>query len=164
MATLTVWKFEDSTGAQQSLSILEDLQRQALITVRDAAVVAWPHGARKPRTTELNDGTVAGGLGGAFWGLLFGLIFFVPLLGLMVGAAAGTLAGSLTDVGIDQGFIDQVKQKVTEGTSALFLLSSDAVPDKIQPALANLRPELIQTNLSADQEAQLRHVFGQDEG
>ena len=159
---MTAWRFEDSTGAQQALGILEDLQRRALVTVRDAAVVAWPHGARKPRTTELDDGTVAGGLGGAFWGLLFGMIFFVPLLGMLVGGAAGALAGSLADVGIDESFVDRVKQEVTEGTSALFLLSSDAVPDKIQPALANLRPELIQTDLSPEQEAQLRHVFGQE--
>jgi uncharacterized membrane protein len=41
-------------------------------------------------------------------------------------------------------------------------MSSDAVPDKIKPALESLKPELIQTNLSNEQEAQLRHVFGQD--
>ena len=162
MATLTVWKFENPTGAQEALTILEDLQKQALINVQDAAVVSWPEGAKKPKTTEMHDTTVAGGLGGAFWGLLFGLIFFIPLLGLLVGAAAGALGGSLADVGINNDFIDQVKQKVTEGTSALFLMASDAVPDKIKPALADLKPELIQTNLSNEQEAQLRQAFGQD--
>jgi hypothetical protein len=28
MATLTVWKFEDAEGAQEGLSIAEDLQEQ----------------------------------------------------------------------------------------------------------------------------------------
>ena len=65
-------------------------------------------------------------LGGAFWGLLFGLIFLVPLLGAAVGAATGAFAGTLTDVGIDDGFIKEVRKTVTPGTSALFLMTSDA--------------------------------------
>ena len=61
-------------------------------------------------------------MGGSFWGLLFGLIFFVPLLGAAIGAATGALAGSLTDVGIDDAFINKVRDQVTPGTSALFVL------------------------------------------
>ncbi len=95
-----------------------------------------------------------------FWGILFGLIFFVPLLGAAVGAATGALAGSLTDVGIDDGFINKVRDKVTPGTSALFLLTSDVVLDKVRDALAGHGPhELIFTNLTAEQEAALREVF-----
>jgi uncharacterized membrane protein len=94
-------------------------------------------------------------------GLLFGLLFFAPLLGAAIGAAAGALGGSLTDVGIDDGFIDSVRSKVTAGTSALFLLSSGAVGDKVLPALKEqgIHPELIQTNLSAEEEARLRAAF-----
>jgi uncharacterized membrane protein len=61
---------------------------------------------------------------GALWGFLFGLIFFVPLLGMAVGASMGALGGSLADVGIDDDFIDQVREKVTPGTSALFAVTS----------------------------------------
>ena len=42
---------------------------------------------------------------------------------MAVGAAAGALAGSLADYGIDDDFIKNVREKVTEGTSALFLLT-----------------------------------------
>ena len=101
--------------------------------------------------------TAAGALGGAFWGLLFGLIFFVPLLGAAIGAATGALAGSLADVGIDDGFINRVRDQVTPGTSALFVLTSDAVMDKVHDAFAEHEPaELIFTNLSNEQEAALR--------
>lgn len=93
--------------------------------------------------------------------LLFGLLFFVPLLGMAVGAAAGALGGSLSDVGIDDEFIASVRQKVTPGTSALFLLSSDAVLDKVRDAFAGTNAELIHTNLSSEQEAQLRDVFAE---
>jgi hypothetical protein len=61
-----------------------------------------------------------------WWGLLFGLLFFVPLLGAALGAGFGALAGSLSDAGIDDEFIKSVREEVEPGTSALFLLTSDA--------------------------------------
>lgn len=159
MATLTVWKFEDPEGANKAVDVLEGLQKQAVITVHDAATVTWEPGKKKPRTRQLASLTGAGALGGAFWGLLFGLIFFVPLLGLAVGAAAGAISGSMADVGIDDDFIASVRDKVTPGTSALFVMTSDAVIDKVHEAFSTVDAELIYTNLSADEEARLREVF-----
>ncbi len=160
MATLTVWKFDTPTGAEQATKVLDDLSRQNLITIHDAATVSWPEGKNKPRTHQLSSTTGAGALGGSFWGLLFGLIFFVPLLGAAIGAATGALAGSLTDVGIDDTFINKVRDQVTPGTSALFVLSSDAVTEKVHDAFAGCEPsELLFTNLDREQEAALREVF-----
>ena len=124
----------------RAVSTLEGLAKQQLITVQDAATVSWPSGAKKPKTRQLHSLTGAGALGGAFWGMLFGLLFFVPLLGLAVGAAMGALAGSLTDVGIDDDFIKRVGTRSLPGTSALFLMSSDAVMDKVRDAFAASRP------------------------
>jgi uncharacterized membrane protein len=159
MATLTVWKFADPEGANKAVDLLEDLQAQQLIKVHDAATVTWEPDKRKPKTRQLASLTGAGAMGGAFWGLLFGLLFFVPLLGMAIGAAAGALSGSLADVGIDDKFIASVREKVTPGTSALFVLTSDAVMDKVHAAFAGQSPELIYTNLSADEEARLHEVF-----
>jgi uncharacterized membrane protein len=39
------------------------------------------------------------------------------------------------DVGINDSFIKQVREKVTPGTSALFLLTGDAVVDRIAEAV-----------------------------
>ena len=161
MATLTVVKFETPDGAEEALELLEDLQKQSLIQIQDAAVVSWPEGAKKPRTHQLNNLAGPGALGGAFWGFLFGLIFFIPLLGLAIGAVTGALTGALTDVGIDNDFIKQTREKVTPGTSALFLLSTDAVQDRIAEKFKELPPhELIASNLSSAEEAKLREVFG----
>lgn len=95
--------------------------------------------------------------------MLFGILFFVPLLGLAIGAASGALGGSLADAGIDDDFIDSVKAKVTPGTSALFLLSSDAVMDKVKEAFNGVKAELIHTNLSNEEEANLRAAFGDED-
>jgi uncharacterized membrane protein len=163
VASLTALKFETADGADRMVGLLQGLQAQQLITVQDAAVVTWAAGANKPKTRQLTSTTGAGALGGAFWGMLFGLLFFIPFFGLAIGAATGALMGHFADIGIDDNFIKQVQIKVTPGTSALFLLSSNAVPDRVAEAVkaAGLQFELIASNLSAEQEAKLKEVFGE---
>jgi uncharacterized membrane protein len=162
MATLTVWKFQSAGGADDALHTLERLQKEELITLHDGAVVTWPEGAKKPQTRQLAGTTGAAAMGGAFWGFLFGLIFFVPLLGMAVGAAMGALTGSLVDVGIDDDFIKEVRARVTPGTSALFLMTSDAVGDKVKKAFEGTKMELVHTNLSNEQEQRLREAFSEN--
>jgi uncharacterized membrane protein len=159
MATLTVWKFDTPDAADRAEAILVDLSNQQLIDIGDAATVSWPTDRKKPKTRQLSGLTGAGAGWGALWGMLFGLIFFVPLLGAAIGAGIGALAGHFSNVGISREFIESVRQQVTPGTSALFLLSANAVIDKVKPALAELRPQLISTNLSDEQEEQLRAAF-----
>ncbi len=162
MATLTVWRFPDAAGADNAVATLRQLQSQELIQLQDAATVSWEPGKKKPKTRHLADMTGAGALGGAFWGLLFGLIFFVPLLGLAVGAAAGALGGSLVNAGIDKDFIERVREEIRPGTSALFVMSTGAVQDRVREAFVGSHAQLIQTNLSAEQEQQLRDAFAEE--
>lgn len=159
MSTLSVWRFDTPDGADNTVAKLEQLAKQQLIVLHDGATVSWAPGAKKPKTRQLHSLAGAGALGGAFWGMLFGLIFFIPLLGAAIGAAAGALSGSLADVGIDDSFIKQTRESVTPGTSALFVLTSDAVQDKVREAFAGVNAELIFTNLSQDQENALRNAF-----
>ena len=160
MATLSVLKFNDPYGADRVLIALQGLQEQQMINLDDAAVVSWPQGNKKPTTRQLHSTAGMGAMGGAFWGFLFGLIFFVPFLGAAIGAGMGALSGSLADVGISDDFIRQVREKVTEGTSALFAMTSGATaPDKVIDELKQYDFEIISTNLPEEQEAQLREAF-----
>ena len=161
MATLTVWKFDSADGARGALDLLQRLQKQELVQLVDAAVVTWPQGRRKPKTEQLHNLTGSGALGGSFWGLLFGLLFFIPLLGMAMGAAMGALAGSLADVGIDDDFIKKVRAEVTEGTSALFVMTGAVVADRVIEEFRGTGAHLVSTNLSSQQEATLREVFGE---
>ncbi|NMF81920.1 DUF1269 domain-containing protein [Nodosilinea sp. P-1105] len=161
MSTLTVWKFDTADGAENALEKLKGLTKQELIQVLDAAVVTWPTGRKKPKTYQAVSTVGVGALGGAFWGMLFGLIFLVPLFGMIVGATAGALSGKFTDYGIDDDFIKELRDKVTEGTSALFLLTGQVTVDKVSAAFSDSeKGELIQSNLSTEQEAKLREDFG----
>ena len=65
-------------------------------------------------------------------------------------------------IGIDDKFIEEVQQKVVPGTSALFLMSANEVVDRIQSELGDVNAELIASNLSTDQEAKLRELFGEE--
>lgn len=162
MATLSVLKFDTPTGADEGLELMKSLQKQQLITLQDAAIVTWPEGAKKPKTKQLINMAGMGALNGAFWGMLFGILFFVPLLGLAVGAAFGALGGSMTDVGIDDGFIKKTKEKVTEGTSALFLLTSDATTDKVIEQMKKLNFEVVSTSLTQEEEDKLKAAFSEE--
>ncbi|NES07253.1 MAG: DUF1269 domain-containing protein [Okeania sp. SIO2F4] len=159
MATLRVLKFPTADGADQMISILSDLQKQELIKIQDAAIVSWTEGKKKPKTRQLYDLKALGALDGAFWGMLFGIIFFVPIFGMAIGAALGALSASFTDIGINDDFIKDVRTKVTEGTSALFLLSTDAVVDRVAEAIEELNFEIVATNLPKEQEEKLREMF-----
>ena len=159
MATLSVLKFPTADGAQKMEGTVLDLQKQHLIEVQDAAIVTWPQGKKQPKTQQLHSLTGQGALMGAFWGMLFGLIFFIPFFGLAVGVAMGALMGKFNDYGIDDNFIKQTREKVTEGTSALFLLTSGAVQDKVLEELKGYQFELIASNLTKEQEEQLKAAF-----
>jgi uncharacterized membrane protein len=162
MATLTVWKFDAPDTADEAVRVLEDLQKQELIHVLDATWVSWPPGRRGPKTHPLRGFTTVGAVGGGFFGFLLGVIFFVPLLGLVIGAAAGGATGRLADVGLNDALITELREKVTPGTSALFVLTEKAVPDRVAEAFSGFHAELITSNLSDTEEKKLRETFYAD--
>lgn len=159
MATLSVWRFDSPSGAGKAVTTLEELAKQRLIVMYDVATVSWEPSAKKPRICQLHHLAGVSALGGALWGLLFGLLFFMPMPGLAIGAAAGALSGSLADVGIVNDSIKRIRDEVTPGTSALFVLSSDAVLGKVDEAFGNQRPELLFTSMFERQERVLREAF-----
>jgi uncharacterized membrane protein len=161
MATVTVLKFPAADGASNALNRVIDLQKQHLIKLHDAAIVSWEKGKKSPKTKQLVDLVGMGAMSGMFWGMLLGLIFATPLFGMAMGAAFGALGGMFRDYGIDDDFIKRVRTQVTEGTSALFLMTSEAVMDRAVDAMKDVKFEIIATNLSKEQEQKLREAFAQ---
>jgi len=162
MATVTVLKFPTADGAVNALGKIKELQKEQLIKLHDAAIVSWPTGKKGPKTRQLVDLVSIGAMSGMFWGLLFGVIFANPLFGIAAGAAMGALSGALRDYGIDDDFIKRIRTQVTEGTSALFLMTSDAVMDRVVERMKSFQFEIIATNLSKEQEQKLHEAFDQE--
>jgi uncharacterized membrane protein len=69
----------------------------------------------------------------------------------------------MADVGIDDAFIRRMRDEIQPGTSALFVLSSGAVIDKVKEAFQGQNMTLVETNLSHEQEDKLREVFAEEE-
>ena len=83
----------------------------------------------------------------------------------VLGDAVGRLSGKLGDIGIDDSFIKEVSEAVEPGESALFLLARDAQMERIEEALADFEYEfeIIETNLSPEDETHLRETFAAEE-
>lgn len=160
---LTVWKFSTAAGAAHAARKLEAASTQGVVAVDNAAVVSWSRGTRAPQVEHLVLDPSGAALNEEFWGLLLGLIFFMPLIGAALGATTGTITGSLADVGIDDTFINTVRDRITPGSSALFALSTDGDLDQIRTALGTPKAaDVLFTHLTADQLDALRTVFGKD--
>ena len=159
MSTLSVLAFHSEIEANQVLEELKKLQDQNLIKVEDAAIVTRDQSG-KPKIKQARNLVGAGALGGAFWGLLLGLLFAVPLLGMAVGAGLGAMGGKMADLGINEDFIKQVSSQIQPGQAALFLLTREAVMDKVTPVLKQYKFQVLHTSLSNEEEAKLREALG----
>jgi uncharacterized membrane protein len=157
--TLVVWNSGTAADAERARGILQDLVGTDRESVHDAAMVSWPRGSRKPSTCVLPDLRSDQALGEEFWGVLFGVIFYSPLLGAAVSRATDAIS-SLAEVGIDDTFVNRVRDSVTPGTWALFALGSDALVDRVRgvPGLRE-RSDLLLTKLDRRQVGALRQVF-----
>jgi uncharacterized membrane protein len=162
MSSLVVLAFDTEDGAEQMREKMYDFQRRELITLDDAAVMVRRENGRA-KVKQAHSLVGAGALGGAFWGMLIGLLFFAPWAGLLAGAAAGAVSGKLGDIGIDDSFIEEVSETVEPGHSALFLLTRDANLDRIAEETDDTDFEIIETNLSPDEETNLRETFAAEE-
>jgi uncharacterized membrane protein len=162
MSSLVVLAFDDMTGAEEMRERMYDFQKRRLITLEDAAVVVRKENG-KTKVKQAHSLVGSGALGGAFWGMLIGLLFFAPWLGLIAGAAGGALAGKLGDIGVDDEFIKKVSESIQPGESALFLLTRDAQIERIREETSDMEFEIIETNLSPEDETALREAFAAEE-
>ena len=161
MSQLIVFVLPTPDGAYAMREALDELRRQDVIELGDAAVVERSADG-KVRLQQATNLVGAGALGGAVWGALVGLVFLSPWLGLAAGAVAGALAGRFTDIGIDDDFIHQLAKTITPGQSALFLLIDRWDEPTVLAQLAAFDATILRTSLAADEEARLRAVLGDD--
>ena len=159
MSELMVLGFENETEADRFGLTLAELQKDLIVQLQDAAeVVRDPDG--KPHVKHGSSLVGVGALGGAFWGMLFGLLFFVPFLGLAIGAGMGALFGKLGKTGIDKQVLEQMGDAVPPGKAGWFLLIGQMTEDKFLAAVKGTNATLVRSNLTEEQEKDLKHAFG----
>ena len=130
----TAWRFKGTEDADQAVLRLRQLDSQDLIDVQDVTVIRWPEYAKAPVTHEhvTDEGS----------------------------SAMSTLVSKMKHSRIDSSMLESVKADMRPGTSALVLLSADAAIDTVAKAFEGHAMELIRSDLSVQEEDQLRASFG----
>ena len=157
MAAVLAIGYPDEGTAAQAAAQLRKL-RSDLGLEPDAFAVITHTAQGEYRATTSHCSVEEGGGWGMLWGLLFGLSFFVPVCGVAVGLDRGRVLGKIEKSGINRAFQQQVRDMVTPGSSALFLLVSDADAERAL-ALLGARGHVVEVPLSDQQEARLRQAI-----
>jgi len=89
-----------------------------------------------------------------------GGLFFVPVVGGAVGAGIGALVKATEGTGIDRDQLERIRTEVTEGTSALFLVTDHGDLDRLGERFRGLHQKLIATNLTEQEREVLLESFG----
>ena len=158
MAELVAIGYPDETTASAAAAEAERLTKDLILQPDAIAVIVRDKGGKYHVTTNHNP-VASGTSWGMFWGLLFGLLFFVPVLGMAVGAGLGALMGKVEKSGISRQFQEQVKDMLTPGTSALFLVIEKVTPDKAVAALSKYGGTVLKTSLSKTAEGDLQKAL-----
>jgi uncharacterized membrane protein len=164
MTAFTVWKFDDPYGAEGACAALEAAEADGLVKVLDHAVVSWPEGASRPNTDHSHDTGKRDTGWGALWGLLLGSLFLMPLLGAAAGAGLGAISGAMKGVGIDKEQLETIRAQITEGTSALFMMTEEGDLDRLGERFRFNNQQLIATNLTEAERDLLLETVGDGPG
>jgi len=157
MAELIVVAFDHFDDARNAMAGLRSLERDGQIRFEDTAVVQRdPDGTAHVRN-EVSGTTETAAAVGA---LIGGLVTFVfPLAGIALGAALGALVGRSLDRGVSDRFVDEVKETLRPGRSALFLVMKESNADATVAALRSYHGDVIQTTLDSETEEALRQAL-----
>jgi uncharacterized membrane protein len=159
VSELMVLGFDNEAAADEFGVKLEAMKKDMIVQLQDAAEVVRDLDG-KPHVKHNANLVGTGALGGAFWGMLFGLLFFVPFLGLAIGAGMGALFGKLGKTGVDKQVLEQMGDAVKPGEAGWFLLIGQMTEDKFLAAVEGTNARLVRSNLSNEQEQQLKEAFG----
>jgi uncharacterized membrane protein len=155
---LAMWTFETDDGADQVIdTLLKGNRSDARVSA--AAAAQWPQRSRRPATrtiAELSEGV----LSDIFWSTFFGLVFYVPLVDAAMGRPGKRAVGVLGEAGIDDQFVNQVRDRLIPGSSALFLLTTADDLYRVVDAAAGPWPQLIVVCLKPAQKETLSEAFG----
>ena len=154
MNDLIVIAFDHFDDARKALARLRTIEADGRIRFEDTALIERdPDGTAHVRN-EVSGTTETATMVGAVIGGILGFAF--PLAGMAIGAAAGAVVGRLADTGVSDTFVNEVKESLRPGRSAVFLVVKQSESDATLAALRDFRGEVLQTTLSGEAEQALR--------
>lgn len=175
--------FEGEHTAEAMLATLRDLESRGAIKLDDAAIasrapqaeriliaaapssdaggahpgVAVGSSAPEAQVTQTRDKRGRAVLAGGGIGFLVGSLLGGPVGGLLIGG----LIGGLRDKGIDNGFINEVAQRLQPDSSATFLLVKEGDADQVLAELKPFKGRVLHTTLPDALDKQLRDALSE---
>jgi uncharacterized membrane protein len=132
---MVVVAFEDEFKAEEVLNTLKQLDVEAAVDLKSAAVVKRD-AEGKVRIRETRDfDAKQGAIGGAVAGGLLGLLGGGLLRGAILGAAGGALAGKGIDLGLNDEYLKSIGESLGSGASAIVALVAF---ERVEEAMAEL--------------------------
>ena len=154
---LIVIAFDHFDDARTAMAGLRSLERAGQIRFEDTAIVERdPDGTAHVKNEVSGTTETATAIGAAIGGLV---TFVFPLAGIALGATLGAIVGRALDRGVSDAFVDEVKQTLRPGRSALFLVVRESNADATLAGLREFHGDLIQTTLDSEAEEALRQAL-----
>ena len=153
MANLSGWRFDSPGGAAGAGVMIDELAQECAALLVDAATIEWAGGQGKPRTTQTRSRFAQDAKGKAFWRSIFDV--------LLSPAEPDAVPESLQQFGLDAEDVRTVRERISEGSSMLFVIAEPGNRPRMVEAFggASRYVELVYSNLPPAEEEQLRAAF-----
>jgi uncharacterized membrane protein len=159
MSHLIVITFDNEEEAGNVMESLNKMRKDAFVSLDDSAVIVKDEEGKIHVKNEIDRGIKVGAGVGSMLGLFIGFFFGGPLGSLVVGGLGGALVGKMADMGVDKKFVKQVSDDLQPGSSALFIIVRDSVPNAAISALKPYQGNVYHTSLPSSVEDELRNVL-----
>jgi uncharacterized membrane protein len=136
MKELVVLGFASRELAEEARSLGAELDREGVLQLDGAALAYRRDDGRVGLVQPMRLAPVGAAAGAASGGVL-GLVLLEPVLFAAVGAVAGAAGAGLSALGLNQWFLRRLDETLEPGRAALFVVVSDADPER---AVQGLRP------------------------
>jgi uncharacterized membrane protein len=155
MNQLFVIGFDKEEDARSAMKSLRGLESGGDLHFEDTAIVTRDPDGKAHVKNELSGATETGAAVGGLIGLVIAGFLF-PVVGLAIGALVGGAIGAVTHSGVEGSFVQEVKEQLKPGTSALFLVVKSGSADQLAAALRPYTGKVIQTTVDDDLEDTLK--------
>ncbi len=127
MSHILVITFDDEEQANSVLKTLKGLQNEDLLAIRDTAVIIKDKEGKVHIKNQVESGVKWGAIAGGALGLVLASFLF-PVTGILLGAGAGALIGKFFETGVDKKFVQEIRDSLQPGMSAiLFVVGSENI-------------------------------------
>lgn len=154
--------FEDDHNAYKALTMLEELDSQRRLAVREAVVVARAEDGKVVSKDRVESSSLPGTASGGLIGLLIGILG--GPVGVLVGGTYGLIVGSLFDIyDADEAdsALGEISSSVKIGQTALVAVVDEQSADVVDAAMADIggtvarRPVVdVEAEIAATEEAE----------